>query len=227
MQKIEKLFKGEFLTNPKSFRKKIKAIKAYIFDWDGVFNDGHKTETGSSSFSEIDSMGLNMLRFGHYLKNGDVPFTAIISGEQNKTAELFVKRESINAIYSGIKNKYHALDHFCRSKDINASEVAFIFDDVLDLSIAQHCGLRIMVPRQCNPLFLRFVKKKGLADYFTYSKGSENAVREAAELIMALHGEYDNVIQNRIDYSQTYQDYLEKRNASEPQFYKKEDLITQ
>ncbi len=227
MQKIEKIFKGEFLSDSKTLRKKSKAIKAYIFDWDGVFNDGHKTETGSSSFSEIDSMGLNMLRFSHYLKNDETPFTAIISGEQNKAAELFVKREFIDALYSGIKNKYEALEHFCKSKNIDTSEVAFVFDDVLDLSMAPHCGLRIMVPRQCNPLFVRFVRKKGLADYFTLSKGNENAVREMSELIMSLHGEFDNAIQNRIDYSQTYIEYLEKRNASEPRFFRKEDLSNQ
>jgi len=224
MQKIDKLFKGEFLTDPKSLRKKIKAIRAYIFDWDGVFNDGHKTETGSSSFSEVDSMGTNLLRYSHYLKNNEVPFAAIISGEQNKAAVTFAEREHFHALYSGIKNKADALRHFCRANNIEATEVAFVFDDVLDLSIASHCGFRVLVSRRANPLFTRFVKEKKLADYFTFSTGTDHAVREFAELIMFLHGEYDNTVQNRMDYSESYRSYLEKRNAAGTKLYSKEDL---
>jgi 3-deoxy-D-manno-octulosonate 8-phosphate phosphatase (KDO 8-P phosphatase) len=227
MQKIEKLFKGEFLVDAKSLRQKLKNIRAYIFDWDGVFNDGHKTESGSSSFSEIDSMGTNLLRYSHYLAKSVVPYTAIISGEQNKTAETFVKREHFDFLYSGIKNKYDALQHFCRLKNIEASEVAFVFDDVLDLSVAVRCGLRIIVSRESSSAFTRFVKKKKLADYFTYSSGANNAVRESAELIMCLCGEYENAVQNRMDYSQSYSEYLGKRNSSEIKLFGKKDLSNQ
>ena len=33
---------GEFITPPSSFIKKLKGVKAIIFDWDGVFNSGVK-----------------------------------------------------------------------------------------------------------------------------------------------------------------------------------------
>ena len=224
MGKTENVFKGEFLTDAKALRKKSEKIRAYIFDWDGVFNDGYKTETGSSSFSEIDSMGTNLLRFSHFLKKGVVPFTAIISGEQNKAAELFAGREHFHALYSGIKNKVDALQHFCRANNLDASEVTFVFDDVLDLSVASLCGLRILVARKENPLFTRFVKKKKLADYLTASSGANFAVRETTELIMNMHGEYENAVQNRVEYSQQYVSYLEQRNSSKTRFFSSKDL---
>src|ERR1044071_4322922 len=104
MKNIESLFKGKFLTDTKAFRQKLKKIRAYIYDWDGVFNNGHKTESGSSSFSEIDSMGTNLLRFSHFLKSDELPLTAIISGEHNKAAVTFSEREHFHGLYSGIKN---------------------------------------------------------------------------------------------------------------------------
>jgi 3-deoxy-D-manno-octulosonate 8-phosphate phosphatase (KDO 8-P phosphatase) len=105
--------------------------------------------------------------------------------------------------------------------------VAFVFDDVPDLSVAAHCGLRIMISRESNPAFTRFVKKKKLADYFTYSSGANNAVRESSELVMYLYGEYENAVQNRMDYSQSYSEYLGKRNSSEVKLFGKEDLSNQ
>jgi 3-deoxy-D-manno-octulosonate 8-phosphate phosphatase KdsC-like HAD superfamily phosphatase len=170
-------------------------------------------------------MGTNLLRYSHYLSKEVVPHTAIVSGEQNKTAETFAKREYFDALYSGIKNKYEALQHFCRLKGIEPVEVAFIFDDVLDLSVSAHCGIRILVNRESNPAFTRFVKKNNLADYLTYSSGAHNAVRESAELIMSLYGEYERAVQNRMEHSQSYSDYLGKRNSSGVKLFGKFDLL--
>ena len=54
---------GEFITPPFVLMEKLKNIKAIVFDWDGVFNEGVKGGGNHSGFSEIDSMGTNMLRF--------------------------------------------------------------------------------------------------------------------------------------------------------------------
>ena len=77
---ILEFFKGTFLTDASLIRQKYLNVKAFAFDWDGVFNDGYKNEKGSSFFSEIDSMGTNLLRFNHYLVTKNLPVVAIISG---------------------------------------------------------------------------------------------------------------------------------------------------
>jgi 3-deoxy-D-manno-octulosonate 8-phosphate phosphatase (KDO 8-P phosphatase) len=225
MAKTETLFRGEFLLNPKSFRRRVKDIKAFVFDWDGVFNDGYKTESGSSSFSEIDSLGTNLLRFSHYLNKGSLPLTAIISGENNKAAAAFVQREHFHALYSGIKNKTEALQHFCRANNISPAEVAFVFDDVLDLSVAAACGLRLMVVRAANPLFNRYVGKEKLADYFTSCSGAGYAVREVCELFMHVYGNYDRIVSHRIRFSKEYQTYLEQRNHVKTRLLGLKDLF--
>ena len=149
-QNITYHFKGEFLTSPELMAERLGKIKAFIFDWDGVFNNGVKNANGSSSFSEIDSMGTNMLRFNHFLRNQQIPHTAIITGENNIDAYTFASRECFSAVYYRILTKPDALHHFCAAHNINPSEVAFFFDDVLDLSVAGMVGLRIMAGRYCN-----------------------------------------------------------------------------
>ena len=33
-------FKGSFITKPAEIQQKLAKVKAYVFDWDGVFNIG-------------------------------------------------------------------------------------------------------------------------------------------------------------------------------------------
>src|SRR5690606_10938202 len=93
LNKIIEQFKGQVQTTPELLREKLSGVKAFVFDWDGVFNDGMKDEKGSSRFSEVDSMGTNLLRFNHFLRSGELPITAIISGEKNQAAFTLAERE--------------------------------------------------------------------------------------------------------------------------------------
>ena len=216
---IAERFRGRFLTPPEQVREKLFRIKAYIFDWDGVFNSGFKDEDGSSPFSEVDSMGTNMLRLNHYLRTGSLPVTAILSGERNKAAFTLARRERFHAAYYSIRNKTTALSHICDTWRIRPEEVAFVFDDILDLSIADQCGLRVMVQRPCNPLLIDFAEKRQLADYITGLDGAHHAVRETAEMLCGISGKYDETISHRIAFSKTYRQYLSLRDGTETSFF--------
>lgn len=211
--------KGEFTLTPTSIANKLALIKAYVFDWDGVFNGGVKSMNTQSTFSEIDTMGINLLRFSHWLEHNTLPIVVIITGESNKTARWLGEREHFDAIYAGIKNKKVALDHFCAQWDVQPQAVAFVFDDLLDLSLAQKVGLRFMVSNQANPLFKRYVKKKQLADYITGQPGNGYALREVTELMIGLRANYDMTLEARIDYTHRYQEYWTIRNERTTTFY--------
>ncbi len=219
LDQIKSLFSGSFLTEPVAVRERLFRVKAFVFDWDGVFNNGTKDASGSSPFNEVDSMGLNMLRFNHYLRAGDNPVTAVITGEHNTAAFTLAKREHFHSVYYRIKNKMDALNHFCGVHGIQPEEVAYFYDDILDLPIASVCGLRIMIGRQGSPMLRELVKKEALADYITAAGGGDNALREAAELLIALNGNYDDTIGQRIQYTAKYHEYITARNTPNPSFY--------
>src|SRR6185312_9555036 len=142
LQQMKELFKGRFLMPLELIQARLFKIKAFVFDWDGVFNNGAKDENGSSPFSEVDSMGVNMLRFNYYLRMGHVPLTIVLSGEKNKAAFTLSNREHFNANYYNIKDKKKALTHICDTFHVKPHEIVFVFDDILDLSMAELCGLR-------------------------------------------------------------------------------------
>jgi 3-deoxy-D-manno-octulosonate 8-phosphate phosphatase (KDO 8-P phosphatase) len=216
---ISSLFKGRFIVQPQKIVEKLKKCKAYIFDWDGVFNNGYKDDSNSSPFSEIDSMGLNMLRFNHYLRAGTNPVVAIITGESNNLAYNLAKREHFHSVYFKIKNKVDSLNHICKHYNIKPDEVAFVFDDILDLSAAPLAGVRIMVPHASTLSLVEFAIQNNLADYITHCDGHQNAVRETSELLMALSGRYDETISNRVEYSDIYKEYFEQRQSVKTSFY--------
>lgn len=210
---------GEFISPLSVFTDKLPSIKAFVFDWDGVFNSGFKQDNAGSPFSEPSSMGLNMLRFSGYLKDGKAPLIFIITGENNLPAIMLAKREHFAGVYLSVRNKLKALEHIEKEFGISANEVAFAFDDILDLGLANEVALRFQVKRKANPLMDELVKQKKLADYKTGAEGQDHAVREICELAIGLNGNYNQTVTERMNFSSSYQSYLKERNNSESLFF--------
>ena len=200
----------------KEIISKLKAVRCFIFDWDGVFNDGVKTNSEGSSFSEPDSMGLNMLRFSYWLLHDALPVTGIITGENNISALRFAKREHLHAVLLNTKNKKNALIKLTIDLGVSPGQTLFVFDDILDLGAAEISLFSICVNRNASPFFKNFVIKNKLCDYMTGNAGGENAIREIAELIIGLNGNYDKTIAERMKQKGNYETYLLQRNAIEP-----------
>lgn len=203
---------AEFVSTPFSIKERLLRIKAIVCDWDGVFHSGYKDEHGSSSFSETDSMGINMLRFGFYLENKALPTTAIITGENNETAYYWADREHLDAVLFKIKNKAEALPFLKKQFDIKPEEILFVYDDILDLSLAKEVGLRFLVNKKANPLFIEYCKEHKLCDYITACGGNENALREISEVCLNLMGRFNETIDERIKYDGIYHEYITERN---------------
>jgi 3-deoxy-D-manno-octulosonate 8-phosphate phosphatase (KDO 8-P phosphatase) len=217
-QEIQSLFTkagGRFILPIDHIQRKLEKIKAFVFDWDGVFNDGSKRDQTGSGFTEPDAMGTNMLRFSYWLNNKLLPITAIITGEENESALYLANREHFSSIYRKASNKKKSFEHFLTTHQLQSHEVAFIFDDVLDLAVAAQCGLRIAAHRKANLLLNEHMITHNLADYFTSTSGGENAVRESCELLIGLQGNYYETISNRLNFSDSYQQYLAQRQQVE------------
>ncbi|MEO8761542.1 MAG: phosphatase [Bacteroidia bacterium] len=227
IQKIYENIGAEFLLSAEEIAVKLTSIKAFIFDWDGVFNNGEKLGSGSSPFTEIDSMGTNTLRFSYYLQNKKIPLTAIISGEKNESAFYFAEREHFNSSYFKVLQKKIAIDHFCKTHNIKPSEICYFFDDVLDLDVARDAGLRILVNRKATTLFTHYVKQNKLADYITASESGNFAVREACEMLMGVSNTFNEAITRRTNYDEVYRQFILERNMPITQFFtlKSEEII--
>lgn len=204
---------GVFLTEPPALAARLEAVRGLVFDWDGVFNRGVKGAAAPSTFSEADSMGTNMLRYGLWRMRGALPVCAIITGESNDSARLLAEREHFDALYQGVRNKGEAIDGFCSEYGVARDELACVFDDINDLGMASGCAVRILVRRNASPLLQNFLVREGLCDYITASQADGHAVREAAELLLGLMGAFDAVVQSRTAVDEDYASYFAARQA--------------
>ncbi len=202
---------GTFVRQPGEFAPHLEQVKGLIFDWDGVFNSGTKGHAVSSGFSEADSMGTNMLRFGLWRQHAQLPTTAIVTGENNPSAIEFARREHFNAVYLGVRNKQQVVSHLLEERTLGRDDLAVFFDDINDLGVAASCGLRVLVRRSASPLLREYVTDRALCDYITGHDAGNHAVREACEMILGLMGEFENVVLARTAIDESYQTYFGQR----------------
>lgn len=215
-ENIVKLFEkggGEFVSTPPFFIDKLKKIKAVLFDWDGVFNDGFKRGSEGSIFSEVDAMGTNLLRYALWKSKNELPTIAVITGERNPLAQQLAEREHFHEVYFLSKNKVIVFNSFCEKYKLKPDEVLFFFDDVLDIEVARLCGARIMIGRPASPLLKKYATGSSVADYITACDGGRHGLREGCELVVGLLGLFDDVIKNRSTFSENYTAYLAERQG--------------
>ena len=85
------------------------------------------------------------------------------------------------------------------------------------------CGLKILIHRKSNPLFTDYCIKNNLVEYITGSESGRFAIREASELLIGLANNYDSVIVNRTEYTDSYETYIQVRKLIETKFYTLKD----
>ena len=180
-----------------------------ILDWDGVFTDGRKTAAGDSSFSEIDLMGLNLLRFGFFLQTGRMLRTAIATGERNPTAEHVALREHFDHFIYYCKNKQNSIPILSESWASTSSRWMFVFDDVLDFGLAKEVGLRAMVVRPQTAGTKKFAVDRKLVDV---ELPESCGIRHFCEKTLDQVGIFEKVLNHRIDWTSEYQLYWNQRN---------------
>ncbi len=216
---------GQFIRSAFDLREKLQHIKAFVFDWDGVFNDGRKGEGVYSHFTEIDTLGVQMLRFGYFLTHKSLPITGVITGKSNPSAVNWAKRDHLDVVYLKCAQKQKALNDLCENYNLKPEEVCYVYDDILDVAVARQVGLRLAVGRLANPLFIRYLEKNNLADYISSCQGNEHAVREFCELLLLLMDKHFEVIERRADYDQKYQEYYAQRQGVRTLLYEYRDNL--
>ena len=209
---------GTFVTPIGTLIERMRTIRGFVSDWDGVFNQGAKGEGAESTYSEPDSMGINLLRYALWREHGELPIAALITGAENPSARSFALREHFHAVYFGSRNKTVAIESLCRTQRVSSDQLICIFDDVNDLGMAFACGIRVFVQRSASPLLREYVVRQGLCDYVTAHSPERHAVREVCELLLGLLGSFEAVVASRVAWDTSYAEYFAKRQALATEF---------
>jgi len=220
--KIFESLGGKFITKPQVLGNKIKKLKGFIFDWDGVFNDGRKGSGKTSDFSEADSMALHTIRYAYWLKNGEIPFIAIITGQNNQCAFEMAERERLNVVFAGYKDKFEPIEMMKKEFGLKTDELASTFDDIIDYPLMVSTAVRFLCKREASPLLTKYVAEHNLCDYITYCEQPHNPVREISELLIGMLGNYEQMFSSRFKNKEQYKVFWELRQAGKTKIYSNE-----
>ena len=144
-------------------------------DVDGVLTDAgmYYGPDGEvlKKFNTRDGMGLARVR--------EVGVAvAIISGEDSAIVHARAAKLKIDDVYCDAANKRAAVDALCDKYDLALDQVAFIGDDLNDLSALESVGLACAVADAAEPV-------QAVAHYVTRRRGGDGAVREVCELLIS------------------------------------------
>lgn len=160
---------------------KAARIRLVIFDVDGVLTDGrlYFGDDGNEykAFHSRDGHGIKMLR-DHGVE------IAIISGRHARSVERRMADLKVRHVYLGIEDKRVAFDALLNELHIEAEQVAYVGDDVIDLPVMRQVGLAIAV-QDADP----FVALH--AHWRTPHPGGRGAARDVCELLLSARGQLD------------------------------------
>lgn len=161
-----------------------KTIKLLILDVDGVLTDGSiildNDGNELKAFHVRDGHGIKMLHsIGVYV--------AIITGRYSKVVERRAHELGITEIYQKCHVKSAAYKHLTEKLNISDSEIAYIGDDIVDLSIMKKVALPIAVADAAD-------ETKATALFITKMPGGRGAVREICDLIIKAKGKWEELL---------------------------------
>ena len=153
-------------------------IRLVAMDVDGTLTDGGLCMNGDGGdfkcFNSKDGAGITAL------KASGVEI-AFISGRFSKATEQRAGELGVKRVINGTADKLADLTAMAEELGIEASEVAFIGDDLQDLPCIKWAGLGIAVA-DSSPAVL------SASDWVCPRRGGAGAVRDAMEHIAMLNG---------------------------------------
>lgn len=149
----------------------IRRIRLVAFDFDGVFTDNmvYVLQDGSEAVrcTRSDGLGLQKLeRLGIE--------TVVISTESNPVVSARARKLNIRCIQN-CDDKRAALDDIARQRGVSLAEVAYVGNDINDLSCLDCVGLPIVVQDAHQDVLSHAI-------YRTNRPGGHGAVREVCDL---------------------------------------------
>jgi len=161
-----------------------RKVKLLMLDVDGVLTDGriiYDSRGHDMKFFDVhDGMGV------YLLKKAGVP-TILITAKGSRAIKPRAKDMRVDAVFADVYPKSSVLDKILNKYKVQAEEVCFVGDDLVDLCLMKRVGFPVAVFNACPEI-------KQNASYVTLRQGGRGAVREIAELILKAQGRWQEMV---------------------------------
>lgn len=165
-----------------NYKEKMRQIKAFVFDVDGVMTDGKLFLSPDGNF--VRQMNIKdgfALQFA--IKHGFI--VGIITGGADPMVVKRFKSLGITDIYIKSHHKYNDLEDLLFKYNLNSEEVLYMGDDVLDVEVIKSVGVGT-APNDAVP------EAQQAAIYVSHKKGGEGCVRDVIEQVMRVQNKWED-----------------------------------
>jgi 3-deoxy-D-manno-octulosonate 8-phosphate phosphatase (KDO 8-P phosphatase) len=173
---------------PAALAKRARRIKVFLMDVDGTITTGAVTllaqPDGSAleikTFDAHDGQGLSLAHTAGLR-------TGVITGRESAATRRRAHELSIEFVYEKQPHKIAAYEEILKKTGAAELEVAYLGDDLPDLTVMRRVGLAVAVGDAA-------VEVKRAAHYVTKAIGGKGAARETVELILKSKGIWQQMI---------------------------------
>ena len=155
---------------------KMKSVRGFVFDVDGVFTDN------TIQVTEVGELLRTMnVRDGQVVKwaiRAGLPVAIITGGRSEGTRKRFIDL-GVTEYYSNIQEKGEAFTAFLQRTGLSAMNICYMGDDLPDLPVLRKVGLAC-APADAVPEVLAVV------DYVSPLAGGHGCVRDVVEKVLKL-----------------------------------------
>ena len=173
---------------PAAVAKRAKRIKVFLMDVDGTLTTGTV-----SLLSQPDGSALEIKTFdahdgqGLSLAHTAGLRTGVITGRESAALRRRARELNIEFVYEKQPHKIAAYEEILKKTGAQESEVAYLGDDLPDLTVMRRVGLAVAVGDATFEV-------KNAAHYVTKAIGGKGAAREVVEVILKSKGIWEEMI---------------------------------
>ncbi|MFQ5740818.1 MAG: KdsC family phosphatase [Acidobacteriota bacterium] len=163
-------------------------IRLVLLDVDGVLTDGRLGILPDGReikfFSIYDGLAIRLAR-----KSGiEVGF---LSGRKSREVDVRARELGVKMVIQGSRDKLADFERLLAERDMEASEVAFMGDDLPDLPLLKRVGLSAAPANAVGQV-------KCCVHYVTRAAGGAGAVREVLKMILESSGKWETATRDWI-----------------------------
>ena len=163
-----------------NYKEKLHAIRAFVFDFDGVMTDGSVWV-----YADRETVRCGNIKDGYALqyavKQGYV--VAVISGATSLSIDNRMASLGVTQCYTGCANKMKTYREFLEKNNLTENQVLYMGDDIPDYEVMTHCGVAACPADAATEI-------KEISDYISHFPGGKGCVRDIVEQTLRLQGRW-------------------------------------
>ena len=163
---------------------RLKRVRLLLLDVDGVLTDGSIVYDNrgmeTKAFNAKDGLGMGLLMDAGI----DI---GLITGRSSGALKHRCRNLGITRLMDGVKDKAAALERVTSDTGLTGDQIAFVGDDLPDMTVMTRVGLRVAVS-DAHP------EVRAIAHLVTRHPGGRGAVREVCEAILEAKGLWADIV---------------------------------